>query len=144
MCHLNIRHAVQDGLKLHIVAFKEHSSFRSQVTNLRSKLTTYDRNKNALCRHVHMCTKTDGHKTGSTPNPSGETIRTYPDQSQVWVGYRFREEDLILLDKLAHSALLCFLGWHERLSFPCTDSSAFLEWTRSPSSTWRHKLDGGF
>ena len=83
MCHLNIRHAVQDGLKLHIVAFKEHSSFRSQVTNLRSKLTTYDRNKNALCRHVHMCTETDGHKTGSTPNPSGETIRTYPDQSQV-------------------------------------------------------------
>ena len=121
------------------------------------RVTTYDRNsvitrdpnKNTLCRREDMCTKTDGHKTGSTPNPSGETIRTYPDQSKVWVGYRFREEDLILLDKLAHSALLCFLGWHERLSFPCTDSSAFnmsemfLSRTRSPSSAWRHKLDGG-
>ena len=121
------------------------------------RVTTYDRNsvitrdpnKNTLCRREDMCTKIDGHKTGSTLNPSGETIRTYPDQSQVWVGYRFREEDLILLDKLAHSALLCFLGWHERLSFPCTDSSAFnmfemfLSRTRSPSSAWRHKLDGG-
>ena len=119
------------------------------ITYDRNSVITRDPNKNTLCRREDMCTKTDGHKTGSTPNPSGETIRTYPDQSKVWVGYRFRAEDLILLDKLAHSALLCFLGWQERLSFPCTDSSAFdmsemfLSRTRSPSSAWRHKLDGG-
>ena len=59
------------------------------ITYDRNSVITRDPNKNTLCRREDMCTKTDGHKTGSTPNPSGETIRTYPDQSKVWVGYRF-------------------------------------------------------